>query len=85
MAMGPVTSVSVLHTGISGIQRGIQGASEAASAIARTGIDPTNDNVTTDIADAAVSLKQNENLVKASAKVVKAADDMIGTILDITA
>lgn len=85
MAMGPVTSVSVLHTGISGIQRGIRGAAEAADSIAKTGIEPTNDNVTTDIAEAAVSLMQNEHLVKASARVVKAADDMIGSILDITA
>lgn len=85
MAIGPVTSVSVLHTGVSGIQRGIQGAAEAASSIARTGIEPTGDNATTEIADAAVSLMQNENLVKASARVVKAADDMLGTILDVTA
>lgn len=76
---------SVLQTGISGIQRGIRGAADAADKIARTGVEPTDDTATTDIADAAVNLKQNELLVKASARVVKAADDMLGSILDITA
>jgi len=76
---------SVMQTGVSGIQRGIRGAADAADKIAKTGIEPTNDNATTDLADAAVNLKQNEHLVKASARVVKAADDMLGSILDITA
>jgi len=74
---------SVLQTGINGIQRGVRSANEAASDIAKIGIEPDNDNATTDIADAAVNLKQSEIQVKASAKVVKAADEMIGSILDI--
>lgn len=79
---------SVLQTGVNGIHRGIRGAADAADKIAKVGIEPTGgkvstDNATIDIADAAVSLKQNENLVKASARVVQAADEMIGSILDI--
>lgn len=74
---------SVLQTGINGIQRGMRGANEAASDIAKVGIEPTGDNATTEIADAAVNLKLSELQVKASARVVQAADDMIGSILDI--
>ncbi len=76
---------SVLQTGINGIQRGVGQANQAASDIAKTGIDKSNDNVTTDIAESAVDLKMSEIQVKASAKVVRAADEMLGTILDITA
>jgi hypothetical protein len=76
---------SVLQTGVNGITRGIRSADQAASDIAHVGVDSGNDNATIDIADAAVNLKLSEIQVKASAKVVKAADDMLGTILDITA
>ena len=84
-----VTLGSVLQTGVNGISRGIRGAADAADKIAKAGTgkadgDIDRDNSITDIADAAVSLKQNEFQVKASAKVVKAADEMLGTILDIT-
>ena len=86
MAMGPISSVSVLHTGVGGIQRGLRGAAEAADNIAKAGTDTgTGDNAIRDLTDSSVSLMQNDNLVKASAKVVKTADDMIGTILDVTA
>ena len=77
---------SVLQTGISGIQRGIRGAADAADKIAKTGVDSNKkEDATNDIATAAVDLKQSELQVKASAKVVKAGDDMLGSLRDIKA
>jgi len=76
---------SVLQSGFAGIQRGVRGAADAADKIAKVGAESNKDDATGDITDAAVGLKQNELQVKASAKVVKAGDDMLGSILDITA
>jgi len=77
---------SVLQTGITGIQRGVRGAADAADKIAKVGVDSNKkEDATNDITTAAVSLKQNELQVKASAKVVKAGSDILGSILDIKA
>jgi hypothetical protein len=63
-----------------GIQRGLRGAQENAAKIASadqfSGAEPT------ELVEPLVNLKANELQVQASAKVIKAVDEMIGSLLD---
>jgi hypothetical protein len=72
-------SNSILSVGTQGMQAGFARAAEAASSIARGGDDQG------DLTTSLVDLKASEVQVKASAAVVKSADDMIGTLIDIKA
>lgn len=72
---------SVLSTGIQGVQAGISRANQAAGEIARAGTTDQNGDLLTPI----VNLKISEQQVKASAAVIKAADEMVGTLIDIKA
>lgn len=81
MSIGSVSSSSVLGTGIQGVQAGMARANDAAGKIARFGTTEQD----TDLATPIVDLKTSELQVKASAAVVKTADDMIGTLIDIKA
>ncbi|OZG71510.1 flagellar biosynthesis protein FlgE [Hahella sp. CCB-MM4] len=84
---------NILNTGLQGIRQGVQGAEKAASQIARAGQSGSGDDAAasqgndlyTDLAEPLVDLKLYETSVKASAKVVKVADEVIGTLLDIKA
>lgn len=74
---------SVATLGLLGIQKGLQGArasaAEIASAEQASSSDPNG------VTAALLALKQHEMQVAVSAKTVKAADDMIGTLLDVLA
>jgi len=76
--------LSVQSEAVLGMQRGLDGmrrnASEIASAdqLNRAGQD-------TDLEGALVGMQQNKAQVQASAKVVSAMDEVLGTIIDIRA
>ena len=72
-----------LDTGLTGIRNGLDGIQKAASQIASK--DAMEGNSPHNLAESMVDLKVHEHQVSASAQVVKAADDMIGTLLDIKA
>ncbi len=84
---------NVLSTGLQGIKQGVQGAEKAATRIAQagqpladdTGVNEAGSDIFDSLIEPIVDLKLYENSVKASAKVVKTADEMIGTLLDIKA
>ncbi len=73
--------LSVQNEALQGIQRGLDGlrrnASEIASAdqLNRAGQD-------TDLEGSLLELQQNKTQVQASAKVVSAADEVLGTIIN---
>lgn len=69
--------------GLTGIRSAIGNMQKAASQISNKET-MTVDN-THDLAKSLVGLKVSQLQVSASAQVVKAADDMIGTLLDIKA
>ena len=69
----------VLQTGVQGIQRGLSQANQAAQQIA-TG--PAKGAELPELTESAVALKVAEHQVKASAQVVRSADETIGTLLD---
>lgn len=69
---------SVMSTGVQGLQAGFSRANQAAGEIARAG----SGSGEGDLATSLVDLKVSEQQVKASAAVVKTADDMLGTLID---
>jgi hypothetical protein len=92
---------SVLSTGIQGIKRGVETAENAAQDIANLGAtrssETTVDNPSLTgsaaqgtggldtLTQAVVDLKVGEQQVQASAAVVKTADEMMGTLINIKA
>ena len=72
-----------LSTGLHGIRTGLEGLQRTASQIASK--DAFESGSTSDLAKSMIDLKAYTNQVDASAKVVKAADRMLGTLLDIKA
>lgn len=69
---------SVLSSGVQGIQAGLNRANQAAGQIARSGTTDENGDLATPI----VNLKASELQVKASAAVIKTADELLGTLID---
>ncbi|VAW62112.1 hypothetical protein MNBD_GAMMA11-960 [hydrothermal vent metagenome] len=73
--------LSIQNEAVQGIQRGLDGLRKNASEIASA--DQLNKaGQGTDLEGALVGLLQNKIQVQASAKVVSAVDDVIGSIID---
>ncbi len=72
--------ISTLQTGIAGINNGLDGMRRNATEIARA----TTGNGA-DIPHALVDLRTNQHQVEASVKVIKSADEMLGSLLDVRA
>ncbi len=81
--MSPVNSVSgsLLQQGTAGLQRSQSGMLNASERIASANLSTP----TQDLVEPLIDLKVEELTFTASAKVIKTADDMIGTLLDVTA
>lgn len=77
--------MSFINTNIAltGIQKGLADMRSSASDIA--GISKNNAEGPGGMAESIVDLKVSEQQVSASVKVLKSADDMIGSLLDIKA
>ena len=73
--------IEALDTAQMGIQRGLEGAGRAVSQIAKTG-QFNNDNPT-DLAKAVVQLQESKIQVQASARALRTADEILGTMLDV--
>jgi len=73
--------LSVQSSAVLGIQRGLDGMRKDAAEIASAD-QLNNAGQETDLVDSLVSLKQNQIQVQASAKVVSAMDEVMGTIID---
>lgn len=88
---------SAIQSGLNGIQKAERGVAESAEQISRLNTEQDrvaqadNQAAQTDIRAQrpepsleaeAVNLVVNEHLAKASTKVIKTADDMIGTLID---
>lgn len=70
--------------GLTGMQTGISNMNAAAQRIAQYGTEDGPQDLGS-VAEDMVSLTQSELQVKASAQVVKAADEVLGTLLDVRA
>lgn len=72
---------SISNSGLLAIQRGQDTATRAAEKIARAGTTAESDP-NADLTRGAVGLTQGKHLVEAGAKVLKTADEMIGSLFD---
>lgn len=76
--------LSVQNEAVQGIQRGLEGMRRNASQIASA--DQLNRaGQETDLAGSLVEMQQNKAQVQASAEVVSAMDEVLGTLIDIRA
>lgn len=70
-----------LRLGRAGINRALTGLTRDAAAVAAA----TAPDNTMDVATALIDSKQQQRLAQVSARVVTAADEMLGTLLDVRA
>ena len=73
---------SVTGAGLTAVQRGQNAAATATSRIAHAGTTDRDGDGDNDLARGAVELTEAKHLVMAGAKVIKAADQMLGSLLD---
>jgi len=71
---------SIMGPAVQGIQKGLQGLRRVASEIASS--QQMSEAKPTDLSRAMVEMKLHANQAKASAKVLKAADELLGTLID---
>lgn len=76
--------LSVQSSAVLGIQRGLDGMRKDAADIASAD-QLNNAGQETSLVESLVSLKQNQMQVQASAKVVSALDEVLGTVIDTVA
>lgn len=82
ISLNPTYSGSTLSVGLQGLQNGISIANQAAADIASAGIEGADLNVAS-LATSLVEMKVGEQLAKASAAVIKSADETLGALIDI--
>jgi flagellar basal body rod protein FlgG len=80
--MGGDTSVGLMGAGLTGMQRGYQMVTNAASDIAQQTMAKGGSS---DLATPMVNLGVGERSTEASASVIRTADEMVGTLLDVMA
>jgi len=84
-----MNSISAFQSGLQGIQRGLnelnRHAADIASAKQFSPQTAADTDLTTDLTTSLIGLKQSELQVAISTKVIEAADNTIGTLLDISA
>jgi len=73
---------SMLQSGLSGISRGQESLQDIASDIAHAGL-KDGQNQTRDLTQSLIDLQQQELATLASIKVVEAADEVLGSLLDV--
>ena len=73
--------LSIQSSALQGIQRGLDGVRQNAADIASQE-QLSNAGKETDLAGSIVGLKENTIQVQASAKVVSALDEVVGTLID---
>jgi flagellar hook-associated protein FlgK len=76
---------SVVNQGLIGMQRSQNEIAKSAQQIASAGTTERNNPAKKDLVEPLINLKVQTHVFNASAKVVKAADETIGTLLNIKA
>lgn len=72
------------HSGLLGIQRGLENMRKSAHEIARTGTVEREKGIV-NVADELVALKINRTAVEAAVRVVQSADEVLGSLIDLHA
>lgn len=74
--------ISAMDSGISGIYKGMQSFTQNAKEIVSETTPTSEKDAAGSVEEPLVGLISDEKQVAASAKVIKSADEMIGTLLD---
>ena len=74
-----MSTLPAIQSAIAGVQSGLQSINNNSAKIANASSPASNGDITEPL----VNLLRDEQQVKASAKVIEAADSMLGSILDI--
>ena len=79
-----MSGISAMASGIAGIHTGMNGMRQNAHTIATHTLGTNTDNTSgyKEVTDAVIDMKVNQHQVEASAKLIKAQDEMLGTLLD---
>ncbi len=81
MDIGSVASGSVVNQGLIGMQRSQGEILKSAQQIVSAGTTQRDNPAQNDIVESLVNIKAQTQIFDASAKIVKAADETIGTLL----
>ncbi|MDO8344994.1 MAG: hypothetical protein Q7T48_17470 [Cellvibrio sp.] len=76
---------SVVNQGLIGMQKSQSSMLQSAQQIAQVGTTQRDNPQANDIAEPLINIKAQSQVFDSSAKVVKAADETIGTLLDVKA
>ena len=82
MDIGSVTSGSAVTQGLIGMQRSQNEIAKSAQQIVSAGTTQRDNPAQNDIVESLVNIKAQTQVFDASAKIVKAADESIGTLLN---
>lgn len=82
MDVGSVASGSAVNQGLIGMQRSQAEISKSAQQIVSAGTTQRGSAAQNDIVESLVNIKAQTQVFDASAKIVKAADETIGTLLN---
>ncbi|GAB1264430.1 hypothetical protein [Aurantivibrio infirmus] len=74
---------SVLQTGLNGLRHSQNEIAKSANDIVRAGTVDRDESTIIDIAEPIINMQFEQHVFDASAKLVKSADQMLGTILNI--
>ncbi|HSC66070.1 MAG TPA: hypothetical protein VLC79_00145 [Cellvibrio sp.] len=76
---------SVVNQGLIGMQKSQVSMQQSAQQIAQAGTTQRDNPQANDVVEPLINLKMQSQIFDSSAKVVKSADETIGTLLDIKA
>ena len=76
---------SIMNTGLNGMLQSQAEIQKSAEQIVRAGTIDRDSSTVTDFAEPIVNMKIEQRVFDASAKIVKTADEMLGTIMDLRA
>ena len=80
-----MTLSSVMQTGLNGMLNSQSEIQKSAEQIVRAGTVDSDTSTATDFAEPIINMKIEQRVFDASAKIVKTADEMLGTLMDIRA
>ena len=82
MDVGSVASGSAVNQGLIGMQRSQAEISKSAQQIVSAGTTQRDNPAQNDVVESLVNIKVQTQIFDASAKIVKAADESVGTLLN---
>ena len=82
MDVGSVASGSAVNQGLIGMQRSQAEISKSAQQIVSAGTTQGDNPAQNDVVESLVNIKVQTQIFDASAKIVKAADESVGTLLN---